>query len=76
MEDKEVTFKIVECLGLISQGSKGWNKELNLVSWNDRDPKLDIRDWSLDHQKMSKGITLTKEEGAKLKELLAAYLKA
>jgi hypothetical protein len=76
MEDKEVTFKIVESLGVISQGSKGWNKELNMVSWNDRDPKLDIRDWSLDHQKMGKGITLTKEEGAKLKELLASYLKA
>jgi len=75
MEDREVTFKIVESLGVISQGSRGWKKELNLVAWNDRDPKLDIRDWSEDHQKMSKGITLTKEEGAKLGELLGAYLK-
>ena len=61
MEDREVTFKIVESLGVLSQGNKGWNKELNLVSWNERDPKLDIRDWSMDHQKMGKGITLTKE---------------
>jgi hypothetical protein len=76
MEEREVTFKIVESLGAVSQGSKGWNKELNLVSWNEREPKLDIRDWSEDHQKMGKGVTLTKEEGAKLKELLAAYLKA
>jgi hypothetical protein len=76
MEDREVTFKIVESLGVVSEGSRGWKKELNLVAWNDRDPKLDIRDWSEDHQKMGKGITFTKEEGAKLKELLAAYLKA
>ncbi len=76
MNDKEVTFKIVESLGVISDASRGWKKELNLVSWNDRDAKLDIRDWSEDHQKMGKGITLTRDEGAKLKELLEKYIKA
>ncbi len=76
MNDKEVTFKIVESLGVISDAARGWKKELNLVSWNDRDAKLDIRDWSEDHQKMGKGVTLTRDEGAKLKELLAAYIKA
>lgn len=76
MNDKEVTFTIVERLGVISDGSRGWKKELNLVSWNDREAKLDIRDWSEDHQKMGKGITLTRDEGAKLKELLEKYIKA
>ena len=47
-----------------------WKKELNLVSWNGRPPKLDVRDWSPDRKKMGKGITLTLEEGVKLAELL------
>jgi len=76
MNDKEVTFKVVESLGVISDAGRGWKKELNLVSWNDRDAKLDIRDWSEDHQKMGKGVTLTRDEGAKLKELLEKYIKA
>jgi hypothetical protein len=66
----EITFDIVKNYGVISQEKGGWMKELNLVSWNGRTPKLDIRDWSPDHQKMGKGITLTKDEAAKLVELL------
>lgn len=63
-------FDIVENLGVLSTNAKGWTKELNLVSWNDREAKLDIRDWNEDHTRMSKGITLSKEEGEILKELL------
>jgi len=66
----EIKYEIIENIGVISESSKGWNKELNLVSWNDREPKYDIRDWSPDHEKMGKGITLTKEELKELKELL------
>jgi len=57
-------------LALTSEGSKGWQKEVNLVSWNDRKPKVDIRDWGTDDEKMGKGVTLNKEELKKLKELL------
>ena len=49
----------------------GWNLELNEVSWNERPAKFDIRTWSPDHQKMGKGITLTKDEIYSLKKLLA-----
>ena len=66
----DIKFEITEHIGTISEGSKGWTKEINRVSWNDRDPKIDIREWSPDHTKMGKGITLTDEEAAKLKELL------
>jgi hypothetical protein len=66
----EIRFEIVQSLGVVSEGSKGWKKELNLVKWNDRDPKYDLRDWSPDHTKMGKGLTLTKEEVSKLKEIL------
>jgi hypothetical protein len=63
-------FDIVEECGVLSEGSGGWQKELNRVSWNDREPKYDIRDWSADHQRMRKGITLTADELAELKRIL------
>lgn len=76
MESKEIKFEITRRIGVIAEGSKGWRKELNLVAWNEREPKLDIREWSEDHLKMGKGVTLTREEGAKLAGLLADYLKS
>ncbi|MBN2260621.1 MAG: YdbC family protein [Clostridiales bacterium] len=66
----EIKYEIIETIGVVAETSKGWSKELNLISWNDRDAKYDIRDWSPDHEKMGKGITLSKEELEKLKEIL------
>jgi len=66
----EIKFEITEHVGVLSESAKGWTKELNLVSWNDKPPKYDLREWSPGHEKMGKGITLSKEEMAKLKELL------
>lgn len=66
----EIKFDITEHIGVLSESAKGWRKELNLVSWNEKPPKYDLREWSPDHEKMGKGITLSKEEMAKLKELL------
>ncbi len=63
-------YEIVEEIGNISESAKGWTKELNLVSWNDRDPKYDLRDWAPGHEKMGKGITMSKEELKALKEIL------
>ena len=65
----DITFKITKELGVISETGKGWTRELNMVSWNDRDPKYDIRDWSPDHTRMSKGVSFTEEEMEKLVEL-------
>ena len=67
----DITFDIVKHFGVISEEKGGWKKELNLVSWNGRTPKLDIRDWAPGHEKMGKGITLTSEEAEKLVELIA-----
>ena len=66
---KDVKCEIVEEIGVLSENEKGWKKELNLVSWNDGEPKYDIRTWSPEHEKMGKGITLTKDEILKLKEM-------
>ncbi len=66
----EIKFTITEKIGVLSESSKGWTKELNLVSWNDYPSKYDIREWDPDHQKMGKGVTLNKEEMRILKELI------
>ncbi|KUO78015.1 MAG: hypothetical protein APF81_17480 [Desulfosporosinus sp. BRH_c37] len=66
----DIKFEIKETIGVLSESTKGWSKELSLVSWNDKEPKYDIREWSPDHTKMGKGVTLTKEELKKLSDLL------
>lgn len=66
----DIKFEIKKSIGVISESSKGWTKELNLVSWNGAAPKYDIRDWDPEHEKMGKGVTLTEEEMMKLKELI------
>lgn len=66
----EFKYEIIERIAVLSESSKGWTKELNLISWNDREPKYDIREWSPDGTKMGKGITLSNEEVAQLKTAL------
>jgi len=66
----EIEYKINQHIGVLSEGGKGWRKELNLISWNGRDPKYDIRDWSPEHEKMGKGTTLSNEEVKNLYVLL------
>ena len=68
----EFKYEIVKELGVISEGARGWTKELNLVSWNDKPAKFDIRDWAPDHEKMGKGVSLTDEEMQNLIELFNA----
>ncbi len=65
-----IKYEIIENVGTISENSKGWSKEVNLISWNDREPKFDIRDWSVNHEKMGKGVTLSKEELIALRDIL------
>ncbi|AOY76553.1 YdbC family protein [Clostridium formicaceticum] len=66
----EIKFEIQKSIGAISESAKGWKKELNLISWNGREAKYDLRDWAPEHEKMGKGITLTTEELKKLRDLL------
>lgn len=65
-----IKYEVIKQLGTLSEGTKGWNKELNLISWNGAAPKYDIRDWSPDHEKMGKGITLNADEMEKLLEIM------
>ena len=57
----EIKYEITEHLGVISETARGWTREVNMISWNGREPKIDVRDWSPDHTKMSK--TLSKVRG-------------
>ena len=63
-------YDIAEEIGVLSENAKGWRKELNLISWNGATPKYDIREWTPNHEKMGKGVTLTKEELETLKKLI------
>lgn len=70
----DIKYEIKKELGVLSENSKGWRKELNLVSWNGAAPKYDIRDWAPEHEKMGKGTTLTEEEAKNLLDLLQKEL--
>ena len=71
MRNNQYNFEIVKHIGIIDSYPSGWTKEINLVSWNGNDAKYDIRDWSPEHDKMSRGLTLTKEEVVKLMDILS-----
>ncbi len=66
----DITFDIEELFGVLSESARGWTKEFNKVSWNGGKAKYDLRDWSPDHEKMGKGVTLTEEEARALYEIL------
>ena len=66
----EIKFEIEKELGSISESSKGWTKELNIISWNGKEAKYDLRDWAPKHEKMGNGVTLSHDELKQLKELL------
>lgn len=73
--NKDIVFEITESIATITEYGNGWNKELNLVAWNDAKPKYDIRDWSPDHQAMTRGITLHEKEAKKLFDALKTRFK-
>lgn len=66
----DIKFEIINKLGVLAEGAKGWKKEVNIMSWNNRKAKIDVRDWDEAHSKMGKGITLSKNELKALKDLL------
>lgn len=71
--NEAIEFKIVEKIGVLTTFQTGWTKEINIVSWNNSVPKYDIRDWSPDHDRMTKGITLYESEAKKLGAVLTKY---
>lgn len=72
---ESVSYKIEKCVAVLGETPSGWTKELNIVTWNGGEPKLDIRTWSPDHSKMTKGITLTEDEGKLILKALKEIYK-
>ena len=70
MAKSEFKYEVTEKIGVLRENPRGWTKELNLLSWNEGKPKYDIREWSPDHTRMGKGVTLNDEEMDALKELI------
>lgn len=66
----ELKYEIVEQIAVLGESSRGWTKELNKVSWNDYPAKYDIREWSPDHSRMGKGVTLSDEEFEALRRVM------
>lgn len=68
--DRDIVFEIIEIIGPIKTFPNGWTKELNMVSWNGKEAKYDIRDWDAEHEHMSRGITLKPDEMETIVNLL------
>ena len=68
--NNEVTFELMEHIGVLEERKDGWTKEVNIVAWNGGQGKIDIRDWDPDHERMSRGITLFEDTAEKLAEAL------
>ena len=49
------------------------SRQLRVVEWGSHPPKFDLRLWDVNSDRSSKGITLTKEELIKLKEILDSF---
>ena len=67
---KEITHKLTKSLAVLGENDRGYTKEINYVSWNGNEAKLDIREWHPEHERCGKGVTLTETEGKKLYEAL------
>lgn len=72
MSNERISYRIIANVGILAKRSNDWSKEVNIVSWNEGPAKLDIREWSPDHDKMSKGITLTADEVQRLVDSVLA----
>lgn len=69
---KDIQYEIVKEIAVLSTGDSGYTKEINLISWNGKEAKYDIRSFSPNREKCGKGVTLTEAEAGKL---LAALQK-
>ncbi len=72
--DGNFVYEIKKTLGVLRKSNSGWTRELNVVAWNNNSPKYDIRDWSPDHSKMTRGITFTRNEADQICKWLSLDL--
>lgn len=73
---REIQYEIVKEIAVLSTGDSGYTKEINLISWNEKEPKYDIRSFSPNREKCGKGITLNADEAAALLKALQKELNS
>ena len=73
---REIQYEIVKEIAVLSTGDSGYTKEINLISWNGKEPKYDIRSFSPNREKCGNGITLNADEAAALLKALQKQLKS
>ena len=66
-----ISCNIIDHIGVLRVSAAGWTRELNFISWNDRPAKYDIREWTPDHKKAGRGITLTEYEMGRICEWMS-----
>ena len=64
-----MTMEVIKKIALISGSETGYRKELNIMSWNEREPKYDLRNWSPEGIPL-RGVTLTEDEAKELQKVL------
>ena len=69
-QNREIEFKLVEKLGVLDTHKSGWAREVNIVAWNGKPPKFDIRDWDMEHRLMKRGVTRRQDEMETLMDLM------
>ena len=71
---KVTEYEVKEHIDTIMVGFRGFSKEVSIVKWNDKNPVFDIRAWRVSDrdglQYPLRGITFSKEEFIKLREIL------
>ena len=73
---REIQYEIVKEIAVLSTGDSGYTKEINLISWNGKEPKDDIRSFSPNRETCGKGITLNADEAAALLKALQKELNS
>ena len=73
---KDIQYEIVKEIAVLSASDSGYTKEINLISWNGKSPKYDIRSFSPNREKCGKGITLTADEAEALLKALQEELNS
>jgi len=72
----DIQYEIKKEIAVLSKNDSGYTKEINLISWNGKEPKYDVRSFSPNREKCGKGITLTANEAAALLEALQKELNS
>lgn len=69
-KEKEFEYSVLSDLGVIEEGTNGYNTEAKIISWNGGTPKLDIRKWNDETGKMGKGISISLDSVETLIDIL------